>query len=117
MEYALYALNKEPFEGFFPQDLLQWIKDNPTDTQIAEAYIIVNEHCTALMHITNDNDIWENQAYQDWYEVEQELINLMIRRMRALGIPMPDKEGTYYIAKAYTEHIRQKEKNPPVRGQ
>ena len=117
MEYALYALSKEPFEDFFPQDLLQWTKDNPTDMQIAEAYTIVNEHCTTLMHITNDNDIWENQAYQDWYEVEQELILLIIRRMKILGIPMPDKQGTYYIAKTYTEHIEQNESNPPESGQ
>ena len=117
MEYALYALSKEPYEGFFPQDLLQWTKDNPTDMQIAEAYTIVNEHCTALMHMTDDNDIWGDQACQDWYEVEQELINLMIRRMKELRIPMPDKQGTYYIANAYTEHVRQKEMNPPERGQ
>lgn len=108
MEYALYALRKEPFIGFFPQDLLQWIKGNPSDRQIAEAYTIVNEHCTELMHIMEVNDTWRNQVYQDWYEIEQELIVLIIRRMKALGTPMPDKGGTYYIAKAYMEHISQK---------
>jgi len=113
MEYALYTLNREPFEGFFPQDLLQWIKGGISDRQLAEIYAIVNEHCTSLMHITDDNDIWISQAYQDWYEVEQELIVLIIKRMKELGIPTPCKQGTYYIAKAYTEYLSEKETNPP----
>ncbi len=107
MEYSFYALSREPFIGFFPQDLLQWLKVNPTDAQIAEAYTIVNEHCTALMHELEENDIWITQAYQDWYEVEEKLIVLIVQRMNVHGIPMPDKKGTYYIAKAYNEHINQ----------
>ena len=93
MEYSLYALTREPFEGFFPQDLLQWLKGDVTDRQLAAAWFAVHEQSNAIMMFSSDDDVWASQASEDWSDVEDELISAIISRMKEAGMPVTGIRG------------------------
>ena len=97
MDYPLYILREEPFEGFIPQDLFQWLKSDVTDKQLAEAYAIVSSHCSTLMIFKADDDPWGDQAFYDWWDVEDEIISMIIDRSKKAGLPIPEKAGTHYL--------------------
>ena len=103
MDYPLYVLREEPFDGFFPQDLFQWLKTDIPDDRLAEAYAIVSCHCSALMLFKADNDPWGDQALYDWWDVENEIVAMIIERTKESGIPLPDKKGTNYLVTPFME--------------
>ena len=103
MEYSLYALTREPFEGFFPQDILLWLKNDISDAQLAEAYAAVHEQCSTIMMFASDDDTWADQAYDDWKDVENELISAIISRMKKPGMPLTDKKGTHLLIAPFLE--------------
>ncbi len=97
MEYPLYFLQTEPFAGFVPQDVIRWLDGNVPDELLAEAFVIVNNHCSALMHIVGEDDVWGDQALYDWNDVEDRMISIIVDRMHEQGIPLPEKQGTHYL--------------------
>lgn len=103
MDFPLYILREEPFVGFFPQDLLQWLKTEITDDQLAEAYTIVHNHCSTIMMFSTDNDPWEDQAFYDWWDVEDEIIAIITKRMKETGISFPEGRGTHYLVAPFME--------------
>lgn len=103
MDYPLYVLREEPFDGFFPQDLFQWLKTDVSDKQLAEAYAIVNCHCSALMLLKADDDPWGDQAFYDWRDVESEIVAMILKRTKESGIPLPEKKGTHYLVTPFME--------------
>ena len=97
MEYPLYFLQTEPFEGFVPQDFFQWLNRDVTDEQLAEAFAVVNNHCGTLMHLVADDDSWGEQALEDWHDVEDRFVSIIIDRLRKTDALLPEKHGTHYL--------------------
>ena len=76
--------------------MLQWLRDGVTDAQLAEAYRIVSGHCTKLMmdmDDTGEEDPWNRQAFDDWAEVEKELVVEITERMRRYGMKICEGKG------------------------
>ena len=96
MEYPLYFLQTEPFEGFTPQDIIRWLDGPVPDEQLAEAFAAVDGHCSALMHLVADDDVWGEQALYDWHDAKDRIVSVIIDRMHEEGIPLPEKPGMYY---------------------
>ena len=96
MEYSLYTLHEEPFIGFFPQDFLHWLKSDRSDEQLAEAYMIVSNHCGCLMHMVAEDDPWLEQAYEDWHQVEMKTVTMILSRMKQLSNDCSMDKGIHY---------------------
>ena len=103
MDYPLYVLREEPFDGFFPQDFFCWLKTQTTNDQLAKAYVIVSNHCSTLMMFKADDDFWGDQAFYDWQDVEDAIIEQIKDRTIKYGIPLPAKKGTHYLVAPFME--------------
>lgn len=88
-------LTKEPFVGFMPADLRIWLREHNKDTDLAVALAEVNDH-------------WLVYAYEEWWELEKKLYDLVISSMRQAnlwGEANYDLEriGLYNIVKPFME--------------
>ena len=109
MALPFYILLAEPFEGFMPEDMIQWLEQHPQDADLADAMAIVSSHIGNLA-ITLDEikDHWMDYAFDQWQEVEERLYREIIRRMaysNQLGLTQYDlnKRGWHYIIKPFME--------------
>ena len=76
-------LTTDPFVGFMPADLKAWVKSHHADPELATALAEVNNHVGLLGHELDEvDDPWLVYAFEDWYELELELYELIFNSMR-----------------------------------
>lgn len=103
MNDSLYVLGEDPFEGFFPQDLFSWLEQGVSDAQLAKAYAVVSDHCSALMFILGDDDPWGDQALDDWWEVENRIVSMITDRQGKDGMLPPGNMGMHCLVAPFME--------------
>lgn len=102
-------LTSEPFIGFMPVDLRAWIETHNNDRDLATAFAEVHNHVGLLGHeLDETEDLWLVYAFEAWWEVEQELYNIIyasMRRSNACGKTSYNlqTEGLYYLVKPFME--------------
>lgn len=76
-------LTTDPFVGFMPADLRDWITMHNTDPDLALALAEVHNHVGILGHELDEmDDHWLLYAFEAWWEVEKELYDLIVASMR-----------------------------------
>lgn len=76
-------LTTDPFVGFMPADLRDWITMHNTDPDLALALAGVHNHVGILGHeLDKTDDHWLIYAFEAWWEVEKELYDLIVASMR-----------------------------------
>ena len=76
-------LTTDPFVGYMPADLRNWIAANQSDPDLALALAEVHNHVGILGHeLDETDDHWLIYAYEAWWEVENELYDLITASMR-----------------------------------
>lgn len=93
-------LTKEPFSGFNPEDLTDWLSTNTNDRDLATALAEVSNHVDLLGHELDEGDPWLRYAYEKWRSVEKHLYEQIINRTELqnnLG------KGRYYLVKPFME--------------
>lgn len=102
-------LTTDPFVGFMPADLKAWVKSHHADPELATALAEVNNHVGLLGHELDEvDDPWLVYAFEDWYELELELYELIFNSMRQSNQRGEtnynlDKEGLYYRVAPFME--------------
>ena len=102
-------IDKEPFVGYMPNDIRNWMIEHNQESDIACAMMIVHNKAGMLMHLCDEsNDPWIDYAFEEWYGIETELVE----RIRAiLSVENKTKGtnhardgiGTYYMVKPIME--------------
>ena len=86
-------LTKEPFVGFMPTDLRVWLQDHNKDADLAMALAAVSNHTGSLRHDLDEvDDYWLLYAYEEWWEIEKELYDMIIFSMKQANM----REETNY---------------------
>ena len=103
------VLDREPFVGFFPNDLRNWLAEHTQELEIALSMMFVHEKTGVLgAECDETTDYWVHFAFEEWYELETELVE-RIKEILALdnktkGTNYPlDGIGTHYIIKPFME--------------
>lgn len=102
-------LDKEPFVGYMPEDIRNWMIKHNQESDIACAMMIVHNKTGMLIHLCDESyDPWINYAYEEWNEIETELIehirNILYaeNKIRDTNYTL-DGIGTYYLVKPFME--------------
>lgn len=93
-------LTKEPFVGFNPEDLTDWLNTNANDRDLAAALAATSNHTGLLGHELDEGDPWLRYAYEKWRIVENHLYEQIINRM---GPQNGLDTGRYDLIKPYME--------------
>ena len=92
-----------------PADLRSWLRDHNEDVDLAVVLAEVSNHTGRLGHeLGETNDYWLVYAYEEWWEVEKELYDQIIRSMKQANMNGEanynlEKEGLYNIVKPFME--------------
>lgn len=102
-------LSKEPFVGFMPADLRIWLRDHNKDADLAIALAEVSNHTGLFGHELGEvDDHWLAYAYEEWWELEKELYDLIIFSMKQANMREETnydlaRVGLYNIVKPFME--------------
>ena len=102
-------LTSEPFFGFMPNDVRDWLKEHTSDLDLATALALVNDKAGVLGHELDEfNDPWLLYAFDEWWEVEEEIYNRIIASMEqsnGRGETQYDlaQPGLYFQVKPFME--------------
>ena len=103
------VLEQEPFLGFMPQDVHDWIITHRNEQDIADAYAAVYRQVNCLMHLEDEiDDPWVGVAYDNWKAVLEEIHEIIVATLaednRTKGTNYPlSGIGTYYVVKPFME--------------
>ena len=102
-------IDHEPFVGYMPNDIRNWLTEHPQESDIASAMMIVHNKVDILMDVCEEvNDPWANYAFEEWNEIETELAE-RIRGILSVDNRTKDTNytldgiGTYYMVKPFME--------------
>lgn len=107
--YNSMILTVEPFVGFFPDDLHQWLNANPGNSNLAAAMAAVSNHTGSLLHeLGSSQDCWIQYAFGKWRQLEQNLYQTITESMtqsNQCGITNYDltESRLHYRAKPFME--------------
>ena len=75
-------LTKEPFVGYMPNDVRQYLTEHPDDRALANAMAEVWNQAGILGHeLDETDDHWIEYAFWEWQELEHELFAAITARM------------------------------------
>lgn len=95
--------------GFMPADLRIWLRDHNKDADLATALAEVSNHTGYLGHDLGEvDDHWLTYAYEEWWEIEKELYDLIIFSMKQANMREETnydlaRVGLYNIVKPFME--------------
>ena len=70
----LLILTKEPFVGFMPDDVREWLQAHTSEHELAVAFAHVDNKVSQLMHACQDeDDYWADYSFEKWYDLLKEL--------------------------------------------
>ncbi len=73
------VIDREPFVGYMPNDIRNWLRDHDQESDIACVMAIVHNKVGILGHLCDEAyDPWVEYAYEEWYEIESELLEQII---------------------------------------
>ena len=100
-------LEQDPFVGFMPDDIRNWLSLHSQDENIALAMMHVHNKVGRLMHESEEyNDAWADFAFMEWKELETEITETIIRLLESNTFgkrESPERAGTYYRIKPFME--------------
>ena len=109
MVIPFFVLRWEPFVGFMPEDMMDWLKNHTEDGDLALAMAETDRQVGFLMHeVGVGEDPWRDEAYDRWTDVRKHIRNEIIARMRSsneAGQTHYDLtlKGGHYIIKPFME--------------
>ena len=108
MENTL-ILTTEPFVGFMPADLRNWLQQNSKDEDLAVAMVEVHNHVGCLGHeLDESDDRWLTYAFEEWWSLEKEICEMITSSMRQANLSGEanydlEQKGLYYLVKPFME--------------
>ena len=79
-------LNTYKFPCIRPNEVREWLHENPDDASLAEALAqICNRVGILLAESSESDDYWLDVVFYDWNELEEELVQECLSRLRARG--------------------------------
>lgn len=70
----LLVLTREPFVGFRPDDVLQWVEQNPSEENLALSFSVVElKEAYVWGKYEDSHDSWALYAAEDWRELREDL--------------------------------------------
>lgn len=95
-------IEKEPFSSFMPDDVRNWLAYNPQEKEIALLMMVVHEKTGILLHECDKaNDPWIDYALDKWYELEVELVQMIIEILTIERNTNHVMEGTQRIIEPF----------------
>ena len=84
-----------PFERFMPIDIRSWISQNADDSNLAEVFAAVCNKTGCLMHEADGtDDPWISYAFDNWWELEIEIYEMIKLRMECNSRYMNAKKSS-----------------------
>ena len=103
------TIDKEPFVGYMPNDIRNWMIEHTQESEIACAMMAVHNKAGTLMHLCDEScDPWIDHAFEEWHEIETELVE-RIKDILSIENKTKDKThaldgiGTYCMVKPFME--------------
>ncbi len=102
-------IDKEPFVGYMPDDIRNWLIEHNQEADIACVMMIVHYMVGMLSHLCDEvYDPWVKYAFEEWYEIETELAekirDILSVENKTKGTNYTlDGVGTYYLVKPFME--------------
>ena len=95
-------IEREPFSGFMPDDIRNWLAENTHEKDIALSMMIVYQKTGILLHECDEaNDPWIDYALEKWYELEEELVEMIIEILATDNHTNHVTEGTQRIIEPF----------------
>lgn len=108
MENTL-ILTTEPFVGFMPADLRNWLQRNSKDEDLAVAMTEVHNHVGCLGHeLDESDDRWLTYVFEEWWALEKEICEMITGSMRQANLSGEanydlEQSELYYLVKPFME--------------
>ncbi|MBQ6066348.1 MAG: hypothetical protein IJK89_05965 [Clostridia bacterium] len=103
------VFDREPFVGFMPDDLRDWLKTHRQESDIALLVKLIHEKTAYVADGSDETgDVWAHYAYEEWFELEIELIELIKEilsaenRTKGTNYPL-EGLGTHYVIRPFME--------------
>ena len=96
-------LNTYQFPSIRPDDVREWFSENQDDESLAEVLAQVCNRTACLMAESSESDDpWLEVIFYDWDELEEELLQECLTRLKEKGM-LQDAEGRYGQIKPFME--------------
>ncbi len=96
-------LNTCEFPCIRPDVVREWFRDNPDDESLAEALAqVCNRVGILCAESSESNDHWLDYTFYDWNELEGELVQECLSRLKTRG-GLPDMQGYQNQMKPFME--------------
>ena len=102
-------IDKDPFVGYTPDDIRNWLTKHNREDDIACVMMIVHNKVGMLSHLCDEGyDPWVKYSYEEWYEIETDLVErirgILSVENKTNGTNYTlDGIGTYYMIKPFME--------------
>ena len=91
-------LTEEPFVGFMPNDVREWLQTHTSEQEMAVAFAHVDNQTSRLMCAgQDDDDYWIDYAFEEWYELAKEVEGKIQSVLIARGEQPASNCGGHYI--------------------